>query len=819
VHENSERPVVDAVAAAILSGTPIDWPALEAGASASELELLEELRLLCTVADLHRDIPALESHARAPGDRSAGYWGRLRLIERIGGGSFGDVYRAWDPRLHREVALKLIATGGAGEHQSASIIREGRMLARVRHPGVVTIYDAEQIGDKVGLSMEFVAGQTLEARIREQGQFAVNEAIEIGVQLCRALAAAHGAGVLHRDVKAANVVIREDGRVVLMDFGAGRRIEETDAGAAGTPMYLAPEVLSGGQATVRSDVYGLGVLLHYMITGSYPVPASSLSALREAHARRLQEGSSRPTAGLGRVAPVVVRATHCHAGGRFESAAAFETALLSLQQPSRTARLIAGGLAAAAAVVLAVWWSLGLAPFGRGAILTEPLRIAVMPFEIGNAGDQVEDASLRERVLRELILRLQTYEGARVIAADSVLSHALRGLPVDVVRERLGVQAIVTGTLTREEGRHRFDVRLVRAAGGQGPWTGSYQGTAADLVRMPQSIVEDLGHELELVPSAIRRWPTRNPQAYALYIKAMTEQERNIGRGGQHILRLLQEALALDPEFAAAHAAAAEQYLYVAPPDAMKLATESAERAMVQDPNLPASHVASAAIRSAHGDWAAADRAYRRALVLGPSDVAVRLHYAHWLSRLGRFEDALAHSREAERLDPYTPRVIIQTGSVLRFARQWEAAIEQTNRVLAIDPTYSLAYLNLGHSLLALGRFDEAIAVFEKYPISVGNRGDAYAQAGRIDQARRVLAQLEEAYAQKGERAGEIAQVYCGLGEIDRAFEWLARVPPLRDPYPRTFLAARVWDPLRSDSRFAELLKRHRLDPASLTGF
>lgn len=817
--EPDGRPVVDAVAAAILNGTPIDWPSLEATASAVERELLEELRLLCTLADLHRDMPLAKTAPATAGNQPAQYWGRLRLIDRIGGGSFGDVYRAWDPRLHREVALKLIEVGDRRENRAASIIREGRLLARVRHPGVVTIYDAEQIGDKVGLSMEFVAGPTLERRIAQHGPFTVDEAIEIGRQLCQALAAAHGAGVLHRDVKAANVIIREDGRVVLMDFGAGRQIDEVDAGTAGTPLYLAPEVLAGHDATVESDLYGLGVLLHYMVTGVYPVQASSLSALRGAHATRMQQGRPTPMApALGRLALVLARATDPRPELRFASAAAFEAALVARRRLSPS-HLISGGLAAAAVLTVAVAWSLGIPSVGRGAAAPEPLRIAVLPFAVTGAVDGDNDGALRERMLRELIDRLQRYEGARVIAAESALSDGLRELPVDAVRRRLGVQAIVSGTVTREDGRHRFSVHLVRAGDGTPAWTGSYEGTAGDFAKIQQSIVDDVGRELDLAPPAGRQWPTRNPQAYTLYIRARTEQERNIGRGNPHVLRMLQEAVALDREFAAAHAAATEEYLYVQSLDAVKLATEAAERAMTLDPALPASHLAAAVIRSAHGDWAAADRAYRRALLLGPSDVTVRLHYAHWLSRLGRFDDALAHAREAERLDPNTPRVVIQAGSVLRFARQWEASIAQTNKVLAIDPTYSLAYLNLGHSLLALGRFDEAIAVFEKYSNSLGNRGDAYAQAGRVEQARRIVAELEAEYAKKGDRPGEIAQVYSGLGEIDLAFEWLGRAAPLGEPFPRTFLVARVWDPLRSDPRFAELLKRHRLDPASLTGF
>ena len=279
----SERIVSD-LARAILDGAPVDWPAVESTAHESERPLFEQLRLLATLVEFHREQRATDE----PAPR-AKTWGHLRVLEPIGSGAFGRVYRAWDTRLDREVALKLLpADSDAGDARASSIIEEGRLLARVRHPNIVTIYGAERIGDTVGLWMERIDGETVEQRLARESPLKASDAIGIGIQICHAVSAVHKAGLLHRDIKAQNVMLARDGRAVLMDFGTGRELGGASSSAsslAGTPLYLAPELLRGGDATIQSDVYSLGVLLYRMVTGTYPVHARSVPDLRLAHAR------------------------------------------------------------------------------------------------------------------------------------------------------------------------------------------------------------------------------------------------------------------------------------------------------------------------------------------------------------------------------------------------------------------------------------------------------------------------------------------------------------------------------------------------------
>jgi serine/threonine-protein kinase len=226
-------------------------------------------------------------------------WGSLQVLQEIGHGGFGVVYRAWEPSLTREVALKIIRPRDPNPDALAGILREGQLLARVRHPNIVTVYGAQQIGNEVGLWMEFVRGRSLSDLVKHDGPRAANEAAVIGISLCQAVAAVHQAGVLHRDIKAHNVMRESGGRIVLMDFGAGQLLEGpryADDRAIGTPAYMAPEVLAGGRASARSDIYSLGVLLYYLVTGTYPVEGNSWTDFLLAHARfeRRPLGDVRP---------------------------------------------------------------------------------------------------------------------------------------------------------------------------------------------------------------------------------------------------------------------------------------------------------------------------------------------------------------------------------------------------------------------------------------------------------------------------------------------------------------------------------------------
>lgn len=273
------------LAESVADGTPADWQAADAEQDVRVRRLAGHLRLVDRIAMLHRSIPDEDgvpgSVQARPVRRGAEQWGRLLLREQIGAGTSGEVYRAWDSELGLDVALKLLR-GAASPDAERRILEEARRLARVRHHHVVQVYGAEKHDDRVGLWMELVSGRSLEHVVQERGPLGPNEAALVGIDVCDAVSAVHGVRLLHRDIKAQNVVRENGGRIVLMDFGTGEDLAGTSR-IVGTPLYIAPEIFVGGRASVHSDVYSIGVLLYYLVTGAFPLTAASMQDLVRAH--------------------------------------------------------------------------------------------------------------------------------------------------------------------------------------------------------------------------------------------------------------------------------------------------------------------------------------------------------------------------------------------------------------------------------------------------------------------------------------------------------------------------------------------------------
>ena len=298
-----DDPDLALLAGAILDGTPVDWTAAAASVGSRHAATLHRLRVLADVAALHRSLTPPGAVDTAAQTSPAPQWGPLTLRERIGAGAFGEVFRAWDNRLDREVALKLLRpVSGQAAARATAAIEEGRLLARVRHPNVVTVYGADGSTDALACGRNSSDGRTLAEFVAEHGRLSAQEATAVGIDLCRALSAVHKAGLVHRDIKAQNVMREEGGRIVLMDFGAGReRVEKTiggDGDLAGTPLYLAPELWRGAEANPRSDIYSLGVLLVLPGHRDPPGPRSSDAGGARCARRRPARVAPRRTARL-----------------------------------------------------------------------------------------------------------------------------------------------------------------------------------------------------------------------------------------------------------------------------------------------------------------------------------------------------------------------------------------------------------------------------------------------------------------------------------------------------------------------------------------
>jgi serine/threonine-protein kinase len=388
-------PIAD-LADAVADGRPVDW--VEASNSADDAQAVRALQVIAAIAEIHRqamDAPTEEPKAPATIENAdARRWGPLLVLEELGSGTFGRVFRAWDTTLDREVALKILKKrrrGGAD-----SIVREGQLLARVSHPNVMAVYGAQEIDGEVGIWGEFLHGRTLARIVAEDGALSAEEAAVVADAISRALAAAHRAGLLHRDVKAQNVMREKGGRIVLMDFGLGRELARgpsDEAELAGTPLYLAPELFTGGRASVQSDIYSLGVLLFFLVTGTYPVVGKNLSEIRSAHelGRRQRLQDLRPDLPAGFV-QTVERAIDPDASRRFESAGSLQAAVTSSaravvgdERSEKRLRLAAwsGAAATVAAAAIAAWLLL------RPVALPTPITFSIEPA----AGTRFTDSS------------------------------------------------------------------------------------------------------------------------------------------------------------------------------------------------------------------------------------------------------------------------------------------------------------------------------------------------------------------------------------------------------------------------------------------
>lgn len=371
----------------VTDGNPVNWESAGRDVSPSDRSALERLRDLEGLARLHANVSSFDAvvhdSIRSSVQENAETplkWGTLEILEKIGRGAYGDVYRARDPRLGRDVALKLLRHRDSPE---ADVVREGHLLARVRHPNVVTVYGAERIDGRTGLWMELLRGETLEQELRRRGSFSAEDLVRVATDLCNAIEAVHTAGMLHRDIKAQNVIRAEDGRLVLMDFGTGSEGEGPSL-LAGTPAYLAPEVLAGAQPTVASEMYALGVLLFHLATGAFPVDGSDIPSLGRAH----QESRPKSLAVMRpdfprRISAAVDRTLARDPSVRYSNVAEFRKSLLPLPSQRRlNSRRITVTAAAITAAVLGVAVLLNRDFVRRRRAVSEPVSLSQIPASI-----------------------------------------------------------------------------------------------------------------------------------------------------------------------------------------------------------------------------------------------------------------------------------------------------------------------------------------------------------------------------------------------------------------------------------------------------
>ncbi len=464
-------PRLDDVARAVAAGEAVDWHDTEAsGADSDSTALLRELHVIAGIASFHQASSRRLSHQTTV--TVSNQWGALRILRSIGSGSFGDVYEAYDPALDRHVALKLLrSVERSGGSLAAEAIEEGRVLARVRHPHVVTVFGAARIDGRAGIWMELIPGSTLASRIKDSGRLDARAAASAGRDVCLGLAAIHDAGVLHRDVKAQNVMQDETGRIVLMDLGAGFDASGGSATLmAGTPAYLSPELLCGERATVQSDTYSVGVLLFHLTTGAFPVRAASLSELRAEHARGSRVTLRHANAAVPRsLASIIERALAPAPSDRFATARELADALDGFLR-SHTRRwyaAVTGGSVAALGIAAAVAWGPWLKPPSEVAAR----RLILVGAFDNHTGKVLFDRTIQAGLEYELSPTVSVAPSVRVDDALKVMRQPIDSpltpaLAIEVARRDAGIRSVIVGSVDAERAGDVINAQIVDPATG-----------------------------------------------------------------------------------------------------------------------------------------------------------------------------------------------------------------------------------------------------------------------------------------------------------------------------------------------------------------
>lgn len=848
-----DRALAD-VAASVADGEPVNWAAAEARLPAADRRLARHLRLVEDISTLYRTLPPLEGAAGlaagAPADPALRRWGTLVLLEKIGEGTTGEVHRAFDSRLHRDVALKLLHHDRLSRADAQErVLEEARRLARLRHEHVVSVYGAEEHDGRVGLWMELVRGESLEARVRAHGPVGADEAARIGQQISAALTAVHASGLLHRDVKAQNVIQESSGRIVLMDFGTGEELRRAQGTTrmVGTPLYLAPEIFKGHAATVQSDIYSVGVLLFYLVTGEFPVKAASMLDLGRAHGggERRRLGDLRPDLPSAFV-DVVDRALDPVPERRFRTAGGMEAALGAARAGTELGAAAAARagmrwwrkpLAAAAAlllvatVALIVWTRSGWS----GAATAGVQRIAVLP--LVDTSSQPLSPHVADALTAELIAALGQETNLQVASRSAIARFKDPSEPATGIAAKLAVDGIVQGDLTVKNGTGsdsmmQMDVRLVSAGGGA-LWNRTFTARLGDAIDLQTEIARSIGGAVHATREIGAERPARQPrsvneQATAAYLLG----RYHLGQGGiertRQALAAFQRAIDLHSDYAAAHAAAARCHLALGffgdiPHTAARPQTlAAATRALELDPSTTEALVALADLKFYYDrNWSGAEADYTQVLALNPSFTLARTQYARFLAALGRLDEAVLHAQDAVNRDTMAPEAAQTLGLIRYYQGDYERALEALKRALALDDGHPRAAAVMGRVYDALGRPRDAIAETAR---AIDLIGDApvswhlqlirlHAIAGNRKQAGSELeAKLREAEAQGRHVAAEhIGYVYLALGERSRALTMLERAVDAYDPGVLWFGVDPRLSALREDSRFIALLRRLQL--------
>src|SRR5579862_6887664 len=779
-----------------------------------------------------------------------------RIVQQLGVGGMGIVYKAQDNRLDRAVALKFLPEELAQKPQALERFRrEARAASALNHPGICTIYDIGEQDGRAFIAMEFLDGETLRSHIYGKA-LPFEEILKLGIQIADALDAAHTEGIIHRDIKPANVFVTKRGQAKVLDFGLAKLVPkgvaaDADADSAsessdstsivgiisGTPSYMSPEQVRGAGLDPRTDIFSFGLLLYEMATGRQAFSGGTGGVIIEAVLTRSPDRVRSINPNIPpRLEEIIDKALHKDRAKRYQHAADVLADLQRLKREIDSGARV-GDEGPASATMSNISGAGSLSSTGkhkaRAATAAKTIdSLAVLPFE--NASRDPENEYLSDGITGSLINNLATVPKLRVMAQSTVFRFKGREIDPQAVGRDLNVRAVLTGRVTHSGGSLRIGAELVDVATGTQLWGAQYDRKSGDIFAIQDEISNEISGKLRLQLSRaqkkrLTRRHTEDPEAYRIYLKGRHHWNRWTEEGFYKAIEYFQQAVQKDPEYALAYAGLADCYVllgwnsYLLPKDAFPKAKAAALTALQFDPNLGEGHAALAAVLWLYDwQWQEAQKEFKRSLELNPTYPTGNHWHAEYVMTMGRQIEAIALMKKSQTLDPLSIIINVAIGWANYMARRYDEALEQFLQTVELDPNYPVTHWFLGLLYRATGRYDLAITEGEKgvnfsgvSPVIRAALAHSYGKAGRTKEARQILDDLASVAKCKYVAPHFFAGIYIGLGENDRALDCLEKSYEEHSHWLIYLHIDPTMDDLRSEPRFQDLLKRVGLPAAN----
>ncbi|MEE9166653.1 MAG: protein kinase [Candidatus Neomarinimicrobiota bacterium] len=763
-----------------------------------------------------------------------------KILEKLGEGGMGVVYKAEDLKLDRYVALKFLpAHLSSSDEDKQRFIHEAKAASALEHPNIMTIHEIDDAEGEIFIAMEYVKGETLKDKL-EKGPLKTKELLNIAIPVAEGLNAAHSKEIIHRDIKSENIMISTEGLVKIMDFGLAKRKGVTrvtkEGSTLGTLAYMSPEQAEGLKVDRRSDLFSFGVVMYEMATGQLPFKGEHDAAVLYAIVNEAPLLVSTLNPNIPEeLDRIIHKALEKEAEDRYQHADDLSADLKKLKKDIETGKTaitaahipitkeskrkpfyMYAGLAVLVALVILI--GIYFFPEQREAIDS----IAVLPLK--NISGDPEQEYFAEGMTEVLITELSRIKALKVISRTSAMRYKDTDKSLPEIAMELKVGALVEGSVLLAGEQIRITAQLIDAAEDRHLWAEDYERDFRDILSLQKEVARAIAREIavEMTPQDEARLGEAkavDPEAFKLYLRGL--HFRYMDRW-QRAAEFFEQSIAKDPDFAPAYAWLGNSYVLLG---AQSKGKKAVAKALELDDSLPEAHVALGLVLELNDwDWAGAEQAFQRAIKLNPGSREAHLEYGLLLARTGKFEEGLAEAKRGVELDPLSAWAHQCVGLVYRHNRQYDQAIESFRMALEIQPNYALAQWRLGEAYavayVTKGMYKEAIVEYKKLlvlgrftPVVLGYLGYAYALSDRREEALKVLDEVMEE-RRKGGIGLEygIALIYSGLEERDQALTWLELAYEERLFYLVLIKVDDYFDPLRSDPRFQALLKKMGLE-------